>query len=373
MDRQVPGVGPSTIGLVDVASCWVSWTRTVESGHVQPPRTSVVPGLVRNEHALVPTRSETSPPATIGHPATDSSDEGHPVTRPSTRIVDLLRDGPTTSFEFMPPRSDAGEARLRTALDELAPLQPSFASVTYGAGGSTRDRTHRIVVDLLDTFTPMAHLTTWGHSREQLVDIVASYHEAGVRNILALRGDPPRSEPDLPIGDLPNAIDLVHLVREVAGDDISIGVAAQPQLHPSSPDRRHDREFLAAKLDEADFGITQFFFRADDYLSMVDELAELGCDVPVLPGVMPITNVGQIERFAELSGAPVPTELADRLRAVADDDEAVMEVGVEEATRLCRELLDGGAPGIHYYTLNTSTATRQIHANVTATRRGAAA
>lgn len=281
-----------------------------------------------------------------------------------TRIADLLSAGPTTSFEFMPPRSDAGEAKLRQALHELEPLQPSFASVTYGAGGSTRARTHRIVVDLLDTFTPMAHLTTWGHSRDELVGIVESYHRAGVRNILALRGDAPRSDPDLPVGDLPHALDLVRLVREVAGDDISIGVAAQPQLHPSSPDHERDRHHLAAKLAEADFGITQFFFRADDYLGMVDDLADLGCDVPVLPGVMPITNVSQIERFAELSGNPVPEDLAARLRAVADDDEAVLRLGVREATRLCRELLDGGAPGIHYYTLNSSTATREIHAEV---------
>lgn len=281
-----------------------------------------------------------------------------------TRISDLLAAGPTTSFEFMPPKTDAGERGLRAALDELRPLQPSFVSVTYGAGGSTRSRTHAIVVDLLETFTPMAHLTTWGHSRDELAAIIASYHQAGVRNILALRGDPPRGEPDLPIGDLQHAVDLVRLIREIAGDDITVGVAAQPQLHPSSPDRATDRRHLAAKLAEADFGITQFFFRAEDYLQMADDLDELGCTTPVLPGIMPITNVAQIERFAELSGEPVPADLAGRLRAVADDPAAVRRLGVEEATRLCEQLLEGGAPGIHYYTLNTSTATREIHANL---------
>ncbi len=281
-----------------------------------------------------------------------------------TRISDLLAAGPTTSFEFMPPRSDVGEQRLRTALSELLPLDPSFVSVTYGAGGSTRSRTHGIVVDLLDDFTPMAHLTTWGHERDELADIIRSYHDKGVRNILALRGDPPRSQPDLPIGDLANAIDLVRLIREVTGDDMAIGVAAQPQVHPSSSDRVTDRRHLAAKLAEADFGITQFFFRAEDYLRMTEELADLDCTTPVLPGIMPITNVGQIERFAAMSGHPVPADLAARLHEVADDPHAVRRLGVEEATTLCAELLDGGAPGVHYYTLNTSTATREIHQNL---------
>lgn len=281
-----------------------------------------------------------------------------------TRIHDLVASGPTTSFEFMPPKDEAGEQRLRRALDELKPLAPSFVSVTYGAGGSTRDRTHRIVVDLLDDFVPMAHLTGWGHGRDELARIIESYHRAGVRNILALRGDPPGNDPDLPIGDLDHAVDLVRLVREVAGDDISVGVAAQPQVHPASPDRSSDRRHLAAKLAEADFGITQFFFRLEDYTSMVDELRALGCTTPVLPGVMPITRVGQVERFAALSGHAIPEDLSTRLHAVADDPLAVRAIGVEVAAQLCRDLLDAGAPGIHYYTLNTSRATREIHADL---------
>lgn len=282
-----------------------------------------------------------------------------------TRIADLLRRGPTTSFEFMPPRSDDGDATLRATLRELTTLRPSFASVTYGAGGSTRDRTHQIVLDLLDEMTPMAHLTTWGHTRAELVDIVSRYVDAGVRNLLALRGDAPRAQPDLPVGDLPHALDLVRLIREVAGDDLSIGVAAQPQVHPTSPDRATDRRHLAAKLREADFGITQFFFETHEYVRMVEELDALGCDTPVIPGVMPITNVSQVERFAELSGAPVPADLTARLHAVADDPAEVRRIGVDAAAELCAELLEAGAPGLHYYTLNTSTATREIHARLT--------
>ncbi|MBW3619520.1 MAG: methylenetetrahydrofolate reductase [NAD(P)H], partial [Actinobacteria bacterium] len=283
-----------------------------------------------------------------------------------SRICDLLAAGRTYSFEFFPPRTDAGERNLRDTLNELEPLGPSFVSVTYGAGGSTRERTHRIVVDLLErtSMTPMAHLTSVSHTRAELNDILARYRDAGVENILALRGDPPQDDPDATPTELRHAIELVELAREVGGDRFSVGVAAHPEVHPLSPDRTSDRRHLAAKLCAADFGITQFFFRAEDYLRMVDELAALGCDTPVLPGVMPVTDVRQIQRFAELSGAAFPSALAERFLAVEEDETAVRELGVETATELCRELLDAGAPGLHFYTLNRSTATREIHANL---------
>lgn len=279
-----------------------------------------------------------------------------------SRIHDLLEKGPTASFEFFPPRTDEGDEKLREAINSLAWLGPSFVSVTYGAGGSTRDRTHDLVVEMLEVTTPMAHLTAYGHSRDELVAILTRYRDAGVQNILCLRGDPPRdpADDDGP-GDLEFAIDLVRLAREIGGDQFSLGVAAHPEVHPMSPDRGSDREHLAAKLIEADFGITQFFFRAEDHLGMVDELTDLGCTTPVIPGIMPVTNVSQIERFAALSGAAVPDEVLTRLRPVQDDAAAVREVGVEIATELCQELLDAGAAGIHYYTLNRSTATREIH------------
>ncbi|MDX1658581.1 MAG: methylenetetrahydrofolate reductase [NAD(P)H] [Nitriliruptorales bacterium] len=279
------------------------------------------------------------------------------------RIDELLDQGRTYSFEFFPPKTDEGDRKLRDTLNELEPLAPSFVSVTYGAGGSTRERTHRIVVDLLrnSSLTPMAHLTAYAHTRDELSEILVRYREAGVENILALRGDPPRDDPDAPPGDLEYALELVELAREIGGGQFSVGVAAHPELHPLSPDRAHDRKHLAAKLVVADFGITQFFFRASDYLRMVDELAELGCDTPVIPGIMPITNVRQIERFAQLSGAEVPRSLADRLHEVEDDPAEVRRIGTETATELCQELLENGAPGLHFYTLNRSLATRTIY------------
>ena len=279
-------------------------------------------------------------------------------------IAALLQGRPTVSFEFFPPRTEEASATLRTTVQELAPLAPSFVSVTYGAGGSTRDLTHRLVVDLLaDGMNPMAHLTAVEHTRDELVDIVGDYRDAGVRNVLALRGDAPAGV-DEPLRALEHAIDLVHLVREVAGDTASIGVAAHPEGHPASPSLAQDRQHLAAKLEAADFAVTQFFFEASDYLRMVEDLAALGCDRPVLPGIMPVTNLAQITRFAELSGATFPAWLAERLTAVGDDAAAVRAVGVEVATELCRELLDAGAPGLHFYTLNRSTATREIAANL---------
>ncbi len=282
-----------------------------------------------------------------------------------TRIDDLLAAGPTTSFEFFPPKTDAGEARLRQTLRELEALKPSFVSITYGAGGGTRDRTHRLVVDILETTSmpPMAHLTTVSHTRAELRDILARYRDAGVRNIMALRGDAP-ADADEVFYAVEQAAGLVELAREVGGDRFAIGVAAHPEGHPASTDLATDRRHLAAKLAVADFAVTQFFFDVEDYVRMVDELAALGCDKPIVPGVMPVTNVRQIERFAEMSGAAFPVELAERLHAVEHDEQQVRHIGVEVATQLCADLLEAGAPGLHFYTLNRSTATQKIHANL---------
>jgi methylenetetrahydrofolate reductase (NADPH) len=278
------------------------------------------------------------------------------------RIVDLLKAGRCFSFEFFPPRTEEAEAQLAQTLRDLAPLQPSFVSVTYGAGGTTRERTHDIVVDVLRNtpMTPMAHLTCAGHTRAELSEILGRYRDAGVENILALRGDPP-AELGLPPGDLGYAAELVELVREAA--PFSVGVAAHPEGHPASPDLESDRRHLAAKLRRADFAITQFFFRLDDYRRLMDELAALGVDRPVVPGIMPVTNVAQVERFAKLSGAEFPPELAERLHA-ADDPAEVRRIGVQVATELCQDLLDLGAPGLHFYTLNRSLATREIYAKL---------
>jgi methylenetetrahydrofolate reductase (NADPH) len=279
------------------------------------------------------------------------------------RIDQMLAQGTATSFEFFPPKTDAGEARLREALRELEPLNPSYVSVTYGAGGSTRERTHRLVVDILHStsITPMAHLTAVSHTRAELADLLGRYREAGVENILALRGDPPADDPDGGVWELPLAVELVELAKDIGGDQFSVGVAAHPEGHPLAADLAEDRQNLARKLAVADFAVTQFFFRTEDYLRMMDDLARLGCDKPVVAGVMPVTNVRQIHRFAELSGAAFPDELAERLYAVEDDPEEVRRIGVDVATEMCGELLEAGAPGLHFYTLNRSTATREIH------------
>jgi methylenetetrahydrofolate reductase (NADPH) len=279
------------------------------------------------------------------------------------KVSDLLAEGRTVSFEFGPPRTPEAEQRLEKVLLELEPLEPSFVSVTYGAGGSTRETTRDIVEHIRrDTsMTPMPHLTCVAHSRDEVTDIVTGYRDAGLENILALGGDAPADGGSQP-SDFRYALELIELVHEVA--DLSVGVAAFPEGHPRSPDLATDRRHLAAKLRRADFGITQFFFDATDYFRMVDELAALGVDTPVIPGVVAFVNVDALLRMSSLNGAHVPTALAERLEQVAGDPSAVRELAVEVATELTAELLDGGAPGVHLYTLNFSRATREICANL---------
>ncbi len=284
------------------------------------------------------------------------------------RIADLLAGGRTFSFEFFPPKTDAAQLTLGRTIAELEPLAPSFVSVTYGAGGSTRERTRQVVtwVRKETSITPMAHLTCVGHRREEIGEIVAAYRAAGIENILALGGDPPNDPADAAPSDYAYASELLDDLR---GDDgtatppLSIGVAAHPELHPRSPDRETDRRMLAAKLRRADFAITQFFFDPEHYLRLVDDLDALGVDKPVIPGIMPVTNLAQVERMAQLSGAAFPGWLAERMAGVDDADEA-RRIGVAAATELCAALLAAGVPGLHFYTLNRSSATREIYANL---------
>jgi methylenetetrahydrofolate reductase (NADPH) len=280
-----------------------------------------------------------------------------------SRIRDLLDAGPTFSLEFGPPRDEAQEERLSKTLVELEPLQPSFVSVTYGAGGSTRDTTARIVGHIASdtSMTVMPHLTCVGHRRDQLEAIVTGYRDTGVENLLCLGGDPPEDGADLPT-DFAYASELIELARDVG--DFSIGVAAFPELHPRSPDRETDRRYLAAKLREADFGITQFFFDADHYLRMRDDLAALGVETPVLPGIFAFVNVEQARRFSRINGATIPPELDRRMAAAEGTPSAVRELAVETCTALGQRLLDEGVPGLHIYTLNFSRATREIWANL---------
>jgi methylenetetrahydrofolate reductase (NADPH) len=278
------------------------------------------------------------------------------------RIADLLAAGRTFSFEFFPPKTDGAQLSLGRAIGELEPLAPSFVSVTYGAGGSTRQRTHAVVSWMRKetTLTPMAHLTCQGHVRAEIQEILNDYAADGVENILALGGDVPADGEPAP-SDYTYASDLLEDV--VADGRFSVGIAAHPELHPRSPDRATDRKFLAAKLSSADFAITQFFFDLDVYVQMVNELADLGVTKPILPGIMPVTNKSQIRRMAELSGAAFPAWLAERLDRT-DDAEEIRRIGVDAATELCQGLLDAGAPGLHFYTMNRSTATSEIYANL---------
>jgi methylenetetrahydrofolate reductase (NADPH) len=279
------------------------------------------------------------------------------------RIADLLAAGRTYSYEFFPPKNDEMERALEKAVGELAPLRPSFVSVTYGALGSTKERTRDIVVRINaeQSFPAMAHLTCVGHRHADIDELLAHYRDNGVENILALGGDPPADGSD-PGGEFAYAIELVDQVR--ASGPFSVGVAAHPEIHPRSPDRDSDRRHLAAKLAVADFGITQFFFRADDYLRMVDELTALGCETPVLPGIMPVLSVAGVKRMSAMNNTTIPPALLDTLEAAADDADEVRRIGVAAATELARELLDAGAPGLHFYALNRSESIRDIYANL---------
>lgn len=280
-----------------------------------------------------------------------------------TKIVDILAAGPSHSFEFFPPKTPAAERLLEQTLLELEPLHPSFVSVTYGAGGSTREMTHDIVTRInRDTsLTAMAHLTCAAHTRDELAAIITRYGAAGVENILALGGDPPK-ELNLPQGELAHATQLVELVRELG--DFSVGVAVHPESHPASTNRADDRQRQAEKLAIADFGISQFFFEPQVWFEFLADLDTLGATTPVIPGIMPVLNVKSVKRMAEMSGAAFPKWLEDRLRAVDDDEDAMRAVGIEAATELCRDLRDGGVESFHFYTLNRSTATREIYENL---------
>lgn len=280
-----------------------------------------------------------------------------------------IGDGVTYSFEFFPPKDPEGEERLWRAMGVLEPIAPDFISVTYGAGGSTRDRTIRITSEITQrTKIPtVAHLTCVGSTRDELIEILGRYKAAGIKNILALRGDPtggPRA-PWIPTpGGLNHADELVTLAAEIGG--FTIGVAAFPDGHPATgSDFAKDIEVLLRKEKAgATFATTQFFFEAEKWEALVDRLAAHGSALPIIAGILPVTNLNQFNRMAELSGTPIPANIAQRFSDLKDSPEDVKKLGVEIATQLCEDLLEAGVPGLHFYTMNTSSATREIFTQI---------
>jgi len=278
------------------------------------------------------------------------------------RIIDLIAAGQTFSFEFFPPKDEDEQRLLTRTISDLQPLRPSFVSVTYRGGRISRERTTRVVIDLLRTtdLTPMPHLTCVAHPRFELGEIIGGFRAAGLENLLALGGDPLPAEESYK--ELEYASQLVELGRRLGFD--SIGVAAHPAGHPRSPDLKSDRIHLVEKMRVADFAITQFFFKVEEYERLRDEVAALGVTKPILAGIMPITSLVSVQRMAQLSGYAVPEDIVRRIEAGGDDREEIRKRGIEVATELCRDLLDRGVPGLHFYTLNFSKATREIYTNL---------
>jgi methylenetetrahydrofolate reductase (NADPH) len=282
-------------------------------------------------------------------------------------IGQILRDGePSFSFEFFPPADAAGEEVLWQSIRDLEALRPTFVSVTYGAGGGTRERTVGITRRIAreTTMLPMAHLTCVGHTTAELAAIVAELRSAGVHNVLALRGDPPGG-PGTPWASTPGGLeyasDLVAFLQ--ASGDLSVGVAAFPEGHRDAPNLEHDARVLRAKYDAgAEFAITEMVLRASDYTGLVRRAVDVGADFPIVPGIMPILNLSSMRTMVRLSGREMPAETLARILPLEDDPAALRAEGIRIATELCEQLLEAGAPGLHFYTLNRSKATREIFA-----------
>ncbi len=264
------------------------------------------------------------------------------------------------SFEFFPPKTAEGVEKLRATRAQLLTHKPRFVSVTFGAGGSTQQGTLDTVAEIAKEGVDAApHLSCIGATRDGLRDILAQYRSHGIRHIVALRGDLPSGMGEM--GELRYASDLVAFIREETGDAFHIEVAAYPEYHPQARSPRHDLEAFAQKVKAgADSAITQYFFNADAYFRFVEDAKKQGVDIPIVPGIMPITNYSQLMRFSEMCGAEVPRWVAKRLESFGDDRESIRAFGLDVVTDLCRRLVDAGAPGLHFYTLNAAGATKAI-------------
>ncbi|MBI1747482.1 MAG: methylenetetrahydrofolate reductase [NAD(P)H] [Acidobacteria bacterium] len=284
------------------------------------------------------------------------------------QIKHMFKSGkPLFSFEFFPPKNDEGMINLYATVAALVQLNPSFVSVTYGAGGSTRERTVDLVSRIKNEIglETMAHLTCVGASRMEIAQVLDRLQASGIENVLPLRGDPPKGEEKFvaPIDGFSYASDLARFVH--TNYSFCLGGACYPEGHVECQDRQRDLENLKIKVAAGiDFLITQLFFDNKDYFEFVDRARKTGISLPIIAGIMPITNVAQIKRFTNMCGSTIPTQLLNRLEKVQDNEAAVLEVGIEHATQQCRELLESGAPGIHFYTLNKSPATRTIFKNL---------
>lgn len=273
------------------------------------------------------------------------------------------------SFEFFPPKTEEAEKSLFETIKELEYIKPTFVSITYGAGGSTRDRTRNIVKKIHEEtgLTVMAHLTCIGHTKKEILDILNDYKNIGIQNILALRGDIPLNFENfkIPEDSCKYANELVALIRENFGDYFSIGVAAYPEGHPESPNIERDIYYFKKKVEAgADFAITQMFFDNRYFYEYLSLLEKENIDIPVIPGIMPITNFGQIRKFASLCGATIPEEIVKKFEKYIDNPEETKKIGIEIATKQCEDLLKNNVKGLHFYTLNKSDATIKIYENI---------
>jgi len=268
------------------------------------------------------------------------------------------------SCEFFPPKTDKGAEKLRTTLAELAELKPAYFSVTFGAGGSTQEGTFDTVKEIQDKgYNAAPHLSCIGGSRDSIRELLNKYIEIGVKRIVALRGDMPSGMREM--GDFRYANELVGFIRAETGEHFHIEVAAYPEIHPQAPSAQKDLENFVRKAKAgANTAITQYFYNPDAYYRFVDDCSKLGVEIPIIPGIMPITNYSNLKRFSDMCGAEIPRWIAKRLEAYADDKASIVAFGEEVVTELCNNLLDNGAPGLHFYTMNQTGPTRTLWQNL---------